>query len=126
MTNWLSRPPVVVAVRRGYVAKDLLDHSHLVLRAAGEALGRPRPSDPGPWLSLVASSLYAPAGRRSFLGRLRANWTHLPRDDQRARGNPGTGVVCEPSGADLETVSRAFTMIWSSSLSATVTNPVRR
>ncbi len=64
-------------VRRGYVAPDLLQHAHLVLRAADEALRRPRPTDPGPWLRLVAGSLYTPAGQRAFLERVRRMWTHL-------------------------------------------------
>jgi hypothetical protein len=65
--------------RRGYVLRDLLDHAHLVLRAADVALGRATPTDPTPWLDLVARSLYSPAGRTAFLDRVRANWSHLPR-----------------------------------------------
>jgi very-short-patch-repair endonuclease len=64
-------------VRRGYVAPDLLQHAHVVLRAADEALGRATPTDPGPWLRLVAASLYTPAGRRAFLARVQRTWTHL-------------------------------------------------
>lgn len=57
-------------VRRGYVAKDLLDHSHLILAAADRALGHERRTSPSPWLSLVAESCYSPAGRKALLGRV--------------------------------------------------------
>ncbi|WP_175507619.1 hypothetical protein [Nocardioides terrae] len=56
----------------------MLNQPHLILRAADEALGRAVPSDPGPWLQLVAESLYRPDGRRALLERVRANWSHLP------------------------------------------------
>jgi hypothetical protein len=70
-------------VRRGYVAKDLLDRPHLVLRAADEARGSGG-SDPGPWLGLLGSSLYRPAGRRAFLARVQANWRHLAPEQRLA------------------------------------------
>jgi hypothetical protein len=48
-------------------------------RPCCEALRRTVPSDPGPWLAMVAESLYDAAGRRAFLGRLHQNWRHLER-----------------------------------------------
>jgi len=65
--------------RRGYVATEVLNQPHVILRAADEALGRAVRSDPGPWLQMVAGSLYRPAGRQALLERVRENWSHLPR-----------------------------------------------
>jgi hypothetical protein len=48
-------------------------------RPCCEDLRRTVPSDPGPWLAMVAESLYDAAGRRAFLGRLHQNWRHLER-----------------------------------------------
>ena len=64
------------AVRRGYIARDLLDHPYEILRAASEALGRPHPPSASPWLGLLAGSLRMPAGRRTFLRRIGlSNWS---------------------------------------------------
>jgi hypothetical protein len=77
----------VDVVRRGYTAADVLRHSHVILTAADKALGRTRPTSPGPWLSLVATSLYTPAGRRAYLDRVHRNWSHLA--DRPASDRPG-------------------------------------
>lgn len=75
----LRRVADVKLERRGYVATEVLNQPHMILRAADAALGRPTSTDPGPWLAILAESLYRPAGRQAFLERLRANWSHLPR-----------------------------------------------
>jgi len=52
--------------RRGYVAREVLDQSHLILGAADRALGRESLTSASPWLRLVAESCYRPAGRRAL------------------------------------------------------------
>lgn len=63
-------------VRRGYVARDLLERPYEILRPAAEALGWPHPPSAEPWLELLAGSLRTPAGRRLLLRRVGlSNWS---------------------------------------------------
>lgn len=57
-------------VRRGYVAKDVMRHPHLVIEEACQSAGLPFTMERVlPWLRLVEESLFSTSGQRKALGR---------------------------------------------------------